>query len=101
MKAYKYIDPSDRNRPGSIASLHFKNKSYTIPSIMSDVIKKALENISDSSYVDVTVSRRRAMLYSDQGKIDHDGKWSIFGQVYRENLEKNKDFTNFRIKSID
>lgn len=101
MKAYKYINPSDRNRPGSIANLHFKSKGFTIPSLMSESITKALDNISEGYYIDVTVSRRRAMLYTDQGKIDHDGKWSIFGQVYRENLEKNKEFTNFRIKGID
>ena len=42
MKAYKFINTNDKSRVGSIAHLHFKSKGYSIPSLMSNIIKDSL-----------------------------------------------------------
>lgn len=47
------------------------------------------------------MSRRKAMVFADSGKVDHEAKYSMFGQIIKQLAESNPDMSNFRIKSID
>ena len=47
------------------------------------------------------MSRRKALVYADSGKIDHEGKYSLFGQIIQQLAQNRPDMSNFRIKSID
>ena len=49
----------------------------------------------------LSVSRRKAMVFADEGKVDHEGKYTIFGQVMKQCLTDSPDMTNFRQKDPD
>jgi hypothetical protein len=38
-----------------------------------------LEKIDSGSMVYLSISRRKAMVFADEGKVDHEGKYTIFG----------------------
>jgi hypothetical protein len=44
-------------------------------------VDKACELVTPGSSLEVSVSRRKAFNYADSGKIDHEGKYSLFGQI--------------------
>jgi len=41
------------------------------------------------------------MDFADQGKIDHEGKYSMYGQIVQQLISKYPDMQNFRQKSVD
>lgn len=41
------------------------------------------------------------MVFADSGKVDHEGKYTMFGQIITQLKDTCPDFSNFRIKSTD
>ena len=101
MTVYKLINTYDRNKAGTMANKHFMLKNLCMPSIMTEIVNKKLKLIKEGSKCDITVSRRKSMLQREKGQIDHDGRWSIFGQVYKEHMSRNPDFSYFRHHGTD
>ena len=50
-----------------------------IPSITNKIVNEMLDQIDSGSMVYLSVSRRKAMVFADEGKVDHEGKYTIFG----------------------
>jgi len=42
------------------------------------------------------VSRRKAHLFGEEGKIDHEGKYTMFGQIIKQLANESPDKSNFR-----
>ena len=58
---------------------------YILPTSMSSkLLDDAVESI-DNNYGEpsVSVNRRKAMVFADSGQIDHEGKYTIFGQIFQ------------------
>ena len=45
------------------------------------MVNSELESICSGSMVYLSVSRRKAMLFEEEGKVDNEGKYTIFGQI--------------------
>lgn len=45
------------------------------------MVDEAVEKLSSGYGASVEVSRRKAMVFIDKGLIDHEGKYTIYGQV--------------------
>jgi hypothetical protein len=54
------------------------------PTVLSKIVDKTCEEVDGGYSRDVSVSRRKAMVFADSGKIDHEGKYSIYGQVIQQ-----------------
>ena len=74
-------DLQDREMPGSIGNILFKNKYLVPPSVLSKIVDEACALVDGGSSLEVSVSRRKALVYADSGKIDYEGKYSLFGQI--------------------
>ena len=59
----------------------FKSKHLIPTEILSKIVDKACDRVDSSYESGVSVSRLRAKAFADSGKIDHEGKYSMFGQI--------------------
>ena len=49
----------------------------------------------------MNVSRRKAMIFADSGKVDHEGEKTLFGQIRMQNKNQRPDMSNFKQNSTD
>lgn len=75
----KFINVSERNTPGTLSYLHYNSKEMSLTSVINSMIDKTLDAIPEGGKPEVDVNRRKAFLFGEEGKIDHEGKHSIFG----------------------
>ena len=68
-------------------------------------LEKAIEKLETFSYEDISIKRRKAKKFADSGEVDHNGQYTIFGQVYQKLKGKAKCFkqngTDSRIFKVD
>ena len=71
---------SKKHMEGTVSQILHSQKFLMPSSVSSQLVDTAVNNIS-TGYGGhrVTVSRRKAMVFADSGKIDHEGKYSIYG----------------------
>ena len=50
-----------------------------IPSVTNKIVNDMLDDIPSGSMAHVKISRRKAMEFADEGKVDNEGKYTIFG----------------------
>jgi len=79
--ATKFVNLQDRNTENCISHFHFKNKHMVIASVINSIVDKQLENISSGSTPNCYINRRKAFVFADEGNVDHEGKYTVFGQV--------------------
>lgn len=105
VKAWQKIEGTcgiqGKDIPGSIASLLFEKKFLIPPSALSAIVDKACEAVDSSYESSVDVNRLRAKAFADKGNIDHEGKYTIFGQIIQRLKSDRSDMSNFRQKSTD
>ena len=80
-RALKYVTVEDRQVDGTLSSYHYKNKNMVVITAINQIVDRQLEAIPDGSTPEVSVNRRKAMEFAEAGKIDSEGKYSIFGQI--------------------
>ena len=81
-KVIKLINMSERNLEGSYSNKHFVSRHLSISLAIDSIIESQLGSIpqtGDMAYC--KVNRRKALIFQEEGNIDHDGKQSIFGQI--------------------
>jgi len=86
---------------GSIASLLWKNKFLMPMSVSNALVEKAIEQIGTGYETNVEVSRRKAQVFADSGKVDHEGKFTIYGQIIQQLNRNDANMDYFRIKDTD
>lgn len=78
----KITSLQDKDIEGTMGHLLFSKKHIVPPTVLSTIVDEATNQISyEYCEPDVHVSRRKAMVFADSGKVDHEGKYSIFGQI--------------------
>lgn len=74
----------DKEVVGSIGHTLFMKKYLVPPSVLSKIVDEAVERVSSGSSGDITVSRRKAFNFGDSGKVDHEAKYSMYGQIIQQ-----------------
>jgi len=77
----KYVNVSQRHMAGSLANLHFKCKNMALKSVINTMVDKQLNDIDEGCKPEIDVNRRKAMVFEEEGNIDHEGRYSIYGQI--------------------
>jgi len=95
-RSTKYVDVSQVNDKKSLAYCIFNTKHLIMQSILDDMIQKEIDKISTGYNTSAQASRRKAMVFADAGKVDHEGKYTIFGQVNQCIWQNSPDFSCFR-----
>ena len=49
--------------------------------MINNIVDKQLSQIPNGDTCSVKVNRRKAFEFQDAGNVDHEGKYSIFGQI--------------------
>ena len=84
MRVASFFNMKKKHVEGSVAKLLHSQKFLMPPSVSSELVDAAVERIDTGYGSRVSVSRRKAMVFADSGKIDHEGKYSIFGQIMQQ-----------------
>lgn len=80
------VDEDDLTHKSSFSYQHFQGKRLVIPSVTNKIVNDMLDDIPSGSMAYVKISRRKAMEFADEGKVDHEGKYTIFGQIMKQSL---------------
>ena len=76
----KIASLDDKEVEGTLAHLLFSNKHLIPPTVLSTIVDSAVESVGyEYCEPGVSVNRRKAMNFAESGKVDHEGKYSIFG----------------------
>ena len=94
-------DLKDKDIPGTVSNLLFTKKYLVPPSVLSVIVDKAVGEVDSGYGPTVAVSRLRAKAFEDSGKIDDEGKYTIYGQIIQQLVSEQPEMGNFRIKSTD
>lgn len=94
-----FVEIKDCQVKGSLSAHHFKWSSIIVPSITKALVEKEFGLISDSyDCPSANISRRKAMMFADSGKTDHNGSQTVFGQIITTLDASQPNMENFRKK---
>mmetsp|Transcript_23102 Transcript_23102/g.28634 ORF Transcript_23102/g.28634 Transcript_23102/m.28634 type:complete len:258 (+) Transcript_23102:8732-9505(+) len=97
-----YINVSQRNIEGTLSHIHYERRIYSLASVINKMIDQQLSQISEGEKPEIYVNRRKAMVFADEGNIDHEGRNSIYGQIVQQLKQLGpSDLNNFRKKNVD
>merc|ERR1712060_806641 len=75
---------------------------HIVPSsLLAKIVDDQVSGISTGYARDVRVSRRKEMVFADAGKIAHEGKYTMFGQIIQQLNENCAEMSNFRQTDVD
>jgi len=100
-QAVKYVSFEDRSTVGSISYYHFKSKNLVVSSVINKIVDKELQSIPNGDTPQISCNRRKAFEFFDSGNVDHEGKYSLFGQIITQLKAQVPDMSNFRHRDID
>lgn len=71
---------------GSITNSILKLKRLVMLSFKTKIIQKAIEKLPTESSCSrsIKIKRHPAKAFIDSGKCDHNGKYTIFGQIFTQ-----------------
>jgi len=97
-----YVNVQQRNVPGTLSNIHYERRSFSLASVINKMIDTQLNQISEGDRPEIQVNRRKAMAFADEGNIDHEGRYSIYGQILQQLKQHGpSDWSNFRKKNVD
>ena len=96
-----FFNMKKKHVEGSVARLLHGLKFLMPPSVSGQLVDAAVERIDTGYGSRVSVSRRKAMVFADSGKIDHEGKYSMYGQIVQQLISNHPDMANFRMRGTD
>ena len=84
-RVIKLVNMVERNLEGSFSSKHFASRHMSLSMAINSVIDRQLADIEAARNMGYCkVNRHKAQLFQDEGNIDHEGKYSIFGQIMQQ-----------------
>jgi len=92
----KISDLSDKETPGTLSHLQFQMKFLVPPTVLGKLVDEAVEKLGTGYAREVSVSRRKAMYFAEEGKVDHEGKYTMFGQIIKQLASQDSTKSNFR-----
>ena len=73
LDASRWVNYSGKTKADSLAYHFLKGKNLVLTSAKNKMFDEKISKLPTGSYVYVTISRRKAMVFCDAGKIDHTG----------------------------
>ena len=98
LECREWIQSSSQNgsKEGTLNNNLMKCKSLVLGSIKNQLLDNLINKIPTGNSPEVRVSRRKAMEFADEGKCDHKGERTIFGQIMQGIVALKNEFKNFR-----
>lgn len=103
------IDYSSKAKTGSLAHYFLKNKNLAFDSVKNNILEQSLLSLMpkpeprrpgavppENRPPRLTINRNKASVFATEGKVDHEGISTIFGQIYHACKSANKNYPNFR-----
>lgn len=79
-----YINVSERETPGTLSNIHFERRTLSLSSVINKMVDTQLDKIQEGDRPEINVNRRKAMVFEEEGNIDHEGRHSIYGQIIEQ-----------------
>jgi hypothetical protein len=77
-------------------------KQMILTAVKMKFVDQAIEKMPTGNQESIVVKRNAALRFEETGKIDHEGKYTIFSQIWRQMKKKNAGkFTSFRQNTPD
>ena len=95
------IKYSGNLKKGSLAYNFLRCKNLALPSSKDKILDKMIEQRGGYGVPDCRVNRNRASVFATEGKVDHDGTETIFGQCWQICKNYNSNYTMFIQRGVD
>lgn len=106
VKLIKFVDFEDYDGPKTLSTVHKEKTQFMLKSSMAIVVEKKLfETLPvNCNEPRVHISRRKALMFEDSGKVDHAGTSTVFGQAvtkFEELSYYSEDFDHFKKNGVE
>lgn len=96
-----WIKIEGKESHGSLEWQFLRCKPLVLAFVKNKLLDEHIATLNSGRTPEVSVSRRKAMIFADSGQTDHMGDKTIFGQIFQQIKRHNPDFSNFAQKSTD
>lgn len=83
MQFKKYVNLDITKNKSFIQKLYIEARNYLFEHEKSIKFKECLQKSFTNNMFSLTVDRTKAAAMKNRGKVDHEGGWSVFGQLTR------------------
>ena len=80
-RCVKYVSVDERDVKGTISQKHFTCKALAVATVINQIVDGQLSSLPNGDTPEIRVNRRKAFEFEEAGNIDHEGKYSIYGQI--------------------
>ena len=67
--------------------------------VKKKIIDTMISKLKQTDEGTAIIKRRKAFYFLNSGQVDHDGKHTIFGQIYQQSLTNNHEY--FKKNNVD
>lgn len=82
IRAAPHVDLSGKVQPGSLTYHFMRNKAIALPSAKDKILDAKILDIGTGHGPRCRINRNKASVFAVDGKVDHDGTQTIFGQFF-------------------
>ena len=91
------VDISGKIQPGSLSYFFLKNKNLALASAKDKILEEKVSALgSGDGYFSCSINRNKASVFATEGKVDHDGTITSFGQFFQQCKNNDANYLNFR-----
>ena len=101
INASSQIDFSGKVKKGSLSYYFLKNKNLALNSAKNKILTQEFEKIEIGGYDTVRFNRNKASVFAVDGKVDHDGTETMFGQCFQACKSYDPSYSMFRQQKLD
>ena len=100
--ASSQIKITTKVNPGTLEYFFLKNKNLALMSAKDKILEEKLDSeISTGGCPSVSINRNKASVFETDGKVDHDGIVTIFGQFFQACKNEDPTYGMFRQRGVD
>jgi len=96
MSASDQVDISSKIKPGSLSYFFLKNKNLALASAKDKILEEKVSDIGSGNHSSCSINRNKASVFATEGKVDHDGTHTSFGQFFQQCKNYDSSYTMFR-----
>jgi hypothetical protein len=90
VQVLNYVNFNEKSTPGSLLWMVLKLRHLIPFNTKNAIILKALVTSGSPKTLRISIDRTNAKRFIENGRVDHDGTWSVFSQLYRALLTQNR-----------
>lgn len=101
IRASPSVDLSGKVKPGSLTYHFLRNKALALGSAKAKILEEKLSDLGGGGYLNANINRNKASVFATEGKVDHEGTQTIFGQFMQQCKARDATYGMFRQQGVE